>query len=196
MSRLQNKLRRLGCCQDACDWAANYVDPVFAWRYCDRGDWLLWLAMRLDVNRADVVLAASACARLAWPHMKNERSRSAVEIVEQWALGNPQPSIQEVKDAAEGAFLAYLRLVASHSRHAANAAHLLATLPDEKSELRFMTVSRVAHNAATAVYMAGTVSMHEALARCADLVREHLAEEVMLAAWEECFRNTEGRSWV
>ena len=57
-------LTRLGACEDARAWAAKHPDPRRAWQRCERGDWMLWIAARLDVDRRAIVWAACQCARI------------------------------------------------------------------------------------------------------------------------------------
>jgi len=92
-------LRRLGACEDAREWAKG-KSLAQAWRTCERGDWMLWLAARAEVRRQDVVLAACACARLSLKHVskREERPRIAIETAEQWARG--KATIEEVRIAA------------------------------------------------------------------------------------------------
>jgi len=39
---LASRIRKLGPCQLAVEWLADYTDPEKAWAACARGDWLLW----------------------------------------------------------------------------------------------------------------------------------------------------------
>ena len=59
-------LLRIDACPEAIDYARDHTGtPCALWRACDRGDWLLWLADRVDVDRRFIVRAACACARTA-----------------------------------------------------------------------------------------------------------------------------------
>lgn len=63
-------LQRLDACAEAVEWARTQPDYETAWRECQRGDWMLWLAARASGKRGSdshraVVLAACACATLA-----------------------------------------------------------------------------------------------------------------------------------
>ncbi len=57
-------------CQMAIDWGKDFPSPQAAWDGSQRGDHLLWWLDRLagpagSANRRDLVITASACARLA-----------------------------------------------------------------------------------------------------------------------------------
>src|SRR5438128_329732 len=106
MNALQQQLKRIGPCYDAVEWAARHNDPLIAWRECPRGDWLLWLVARLRIRRELLVLAACACARLALPFAKDEGPLHAIQMAEQWAGGDPRPSLEQVKVAADAAYVA------------------------------------------------------------------------------------------
>ncbi|MHC4617176.1 MAG: hypothetical protein ACYTEQ_05415, partial [Planctomycetota bacterium] len=58
-----------------------------AWAECEQGDWLLWVAATVGVDRRKVVLAACDCAREALVHVPDgeERPRLAIEATEAWA---------------------------------------------------------------------------------------------------------------
>ncbi len=54
-------LRQFGACAEAIRWF-NGRDSKSAWETCERGDWMLWIATRIGVNRNSLVLAACDCA--------------------------------------------------------------------------------------------------------------------------------------
>ena len=108
-------LQRLNACADAQEWV-GIKTPQEAWESCSRGDWLLWLAGRLEIDRKLIVLAACDCARLALPCVpKGElRPLKAIETAEAWARG--EASLEDV--AAAAAYAAN----AAAAAYAANAA--------------------------------------------------------------------------
>ena len=82
----------LNACEEAQEWAARYETLQAAWDACDRGHWMLWLAGHLSGpqesdSRRTVVLATSACARLALPFVRkgDEATRRATETIAGWA---------------------------------------------------------------------------------------------------------------
>lgn len=80
------KLEELEACEGATEWAQGKDWPEII-ETCHRGDWLLWLAKRVDVDRKLVVLAAVRSARLAEQWMR-QASKDALDVVERWCRGN------------------------------------------------------------------------------------------------------------
>jgi hypothetical protein len=54
---------------------------------CHRGDWLLWLAKKVDIDLRPLTLAKARCAKTVIHLMKDERSINAVNIAERFGLG-------------------------------------------------------------------------------------------------------------
>ena len=103
-----DRLRRIGACDPIYNWVAAQPDctPAVLWATCPRGDWLLWLAARVGVDRHVVVAACCACARTALRYVTDPRELrplSAIMIAEAWARGDPRVSIGHVQDASADA---------------------------------------------------------------------------------------------
>jgi len=93
----------LHACNEAQAFAADYPTIEAAWHACHRGDWLLWLAGRVNIPRPMLVLAACACAREALIHVPAGEFRplKAIETAEAWARsGHDAPSLSDVRSAA------------------------------------------------------------------------------------------------
>jgi len=106
---LIQKMETLNACADALEWIQmNSSNPEKLWNECERGNWLLWLVSKLDIDRKRLVLAACQCARLVKHLMTDERSIKAIEVAEAWASG----------EATEDE----LRLAAADAAYAADAA--------------------------------------------------------------------------
>jgi len=86
-TEFQIKLKSLNACGAAVTWAQQLTDGQ-AWETCERGDWLLWWAKRENCDLRQLTLAKARCAKLVIHLMKDERSRKAVEVSEQFGLGN------------------------------------------------------------------------------------------------------------
>lgn len=152
-----DQLVALGACADAVAWARTQPDPETAWRECPRGDWMLWIAGKYagdpgSAARKPLVLAACACARLAYPDGPATAARitDCLTIAERWAHGTA--TLAEVRSAA---YAAYFASDVASAASAASAAYATA-----------------AH--AYAASAASAESDRRAVLRtCAEIVRQH-----------------------
>jgi hypothetical protein len=90
MKHWSNKLEAIGACGDAVAWCRTQPSLAVAWRVCDRGDWMLWLAGRLSGKpgshrRRKLVLAACDCAELGRAHWRGPEPAEALGAVRAWA---------------------------------------------------------------------------------------------------------------
>ena len=115
-------LTELGACHEAVKWAGRKTHKK-AWETCKRGEWLLWIAGRLDVDRKLLVMAACGCARTALKYIPDgeDRPRIAIETAEAWTRG--EATIDQVRSAANAA----ASYAASHAADAASYAADAAT---------------------------------------------------------------------
>ena len=82
-------LHRLHACVDAREWL-NGKTAAVAWRTCPRGNWLLWVAGNVGVERQILVRAALACARTALPYCTEETVGMVLlchHIADEWLEG-------------------------------------------------------------------------------------------------------------
>jgi len=97
-------LIKLKACESARKWAEDMtIEEVVA--TCDRGDWLLWLAQKVDVDFRLLTLAKGHCANTVRHLMKDERSINAVDVA--IAFGEGKATREELDDAATYAAYAY-----------------------------------------------------------------------------------------
>ena len=89
-------LRAHGACEEAIAWSEARADFAACWRECEDTAWLLWLldhAKILDDRRARlfgcwcVRQTPLADGRVVWDLLTDERSRTAVEVAERYAIG-------------------------------------------------------------------------------------------------------------
>ena len=99
------ELEKMDACGSGVDWAGDR-SLAEIWRDCERGDWMLWLAARIGVDRKQIVLAACACARLNLSAVPagEERPRMAIETTERWCRG--EATDEEVRAATDAAWAA------------------------------------------------------------------------------------------
>jgi hypothetical protein len=97
------QLTKHHACEEAIEWAKPYKTFTAAWNACERGDWMLWLVAKSEVDCKAVVLAACACARTALKYVQkgDKRPLIAIKTAERWAHG--EATIEEVRDAAADA---------------------------------------------------------------------------------------------
>ena len=143
------KLKKLGACQEAVEWAKQFNNIQEAWNNCKRGDWMLWLLGKQagsprSKSRKELVLIACKCARLALKYIpKNEkRPLIAIKTAEKWVKG--KATLQEVRTNADAA---------AHAAHAAAAAY-----------------------AAAAADYAAYAAQKDTLLKCAEIVRKYHPE--------------------
>lgn len=97
-------LEDLGACTDAREWAGGKtIEQVVS--ECHRGDWLLWLAQKIYIDKQQLTLAKGLCANTVRHLMKDERSIKAVDTA--IAYGNGFATDEELNAAADAAADAY-----------------------------------------------------------------------------------------
>src|SRR5574343_161580 len=82
---LKDLLVELNACKDARPFVGNKKIET-AVKQCKRGDWMLWLAKKIDIPIKPLTLAKVRCAKTAIHLMKDQRSIDAVNIVERFGL--------------------------------------------------------------------------------------------------------------
>ena len=111
---MKTKLIELGACEDAREWAGDKtIDEI--WATCHGGDWMLWLAKKLNIDKRVLTLAKGHCANTVRHLMNDERSIAAVDMAIKYGEGNAT----DLELAAASAAAAY---AAASSAAAADAA--------------------------------------------------------------------------
>jgi hypothetical protein len=88
MTQFQQLLQRLNACKSARDWAGDKTWQE-VYNTCERGDWLLWLFAKTNLDDKRLrVLAAAKCAEQVIHLMDNERSVNAVKVAIAYGEGN------------------------------------------------------------------------------------------------------------
>ena len=96
---LHDQLVAIAACRDAVEWVGTR--PIEqAWAECERGDWMLWLSGKIDIDRKLIVLAACACAEpaLAFVPAGEDRPRRAIEVARAWCAD--AATLDDVRAAA------------------------------------------------------------------------------------------------
>lgn len=76
-------------CQESIIWIEenNIQSLEEAWNACEQGDWLLWMAKKLGVDKRKLALCGALCAHTVVQYMQDPRSRNAVRIAFLWGRG-------------------------------------------------------------------------------------------------------------
>ena len=119
-TELRARLTKINACSAALQWLGDR-DAKTAYADCERGGWLIWLAVHLpNIDRKQLHLLACDIARTVLPiyekrHPNDDRPRKAIEAKEAWVRGEitdeqlmVAQSVAEVaaKDAAKAAWYA------------------------------------------------------------------------------------------
>jgi hypothetical protein len=97
---MKELLIKLNACDEAIEWAGDRTIEEIV-KDCDRGDWLLWLAKKIDIELQPLTLAKGHCANTVRDLMKNERSIEAVDMA--IAFGEGRATMEELNNAANAA---------------------------------------------------------------------------------------------
>lgn len=157
---------------DACDPAIEWVEDRTieeAVSECYRGDWMLWLAQRLEVDSRALTLAKGYCANTVKHLMKDERSIKAVDAA--IAYGEGRICEEDLKEAAAAADSAAIDAyydddVAADATYAAEAAAAAADFAD------------AADAASDAAYYAA-VSRQQNQKQTADICRKYIGQLII-----------------
>ena len=173
-------LSRYRAYKEVQEWAEAHGGPMEElWRDCERGDWMLWLAVRAKIDRRVVVNAACACARTALQYVPagEERPRRAIEAAEAWARG--EETLEAVRTAADAAD--YAAADATYTDYAAaeaaTSAYFAATAANAYAANVVAAYTAVV-NAASAAFFGsdgGKLACAQTLAECAELVRAYIS---------------------
>ena len=159
---MKEKLEKLDACNEAIKWASTQPDYRAAWQNCERGDWMLWLAQVLNVDDRKLIFAKYLCSKQVQHLMEDQRSIDAMEASLRYANG--EIGRDELNKYAEAA--AYTA-DAAYAYDAADAAYAAAA---------------AAYAYAAAAAAADDVAAKkESLKKSADICREILTEEVLIA---------------
>lgn len=111
METLKELLIELRACSDAREWAADMTIKQVVEK-CHRGDWLLWLAKKIDIGLQPLTLAKGHCANTVRHLMKDERSIAAVDMA--IAYGEGRATLEELNAAYAAAYDAYAAAYAAN----------------------------------------------------------------------------------
>jgi hypothetical protein len=166
MTPLKQKLKELNACDEAIEWVGERTIEQ-AVNDCHRGDWLLWLGQRIEIDGRKITLAKGHCANTVRHLMKDQRSVDAVDV----AIAYGEGKIDEEELAAFAAYAAYDITNASYDSadYAASAADSAADYND--------TAAYAASAAASAVYTAAAKQANQK--ETADICRKYIGQLII-----------------
>ena len=186
-----DKLRTLHACPEALAWVETRGLKT-SWRDCPRGDWMLWLAGALKVDRKLLVLAACDCAETALKFVpKGEvRPARAIQTARDWCEG--KATAADCRKAADAAEAIYATDAAIYAACAAADAACAACHPACVAPAYGVGAADAAPDADAAHAGVGsaTYATDTAYARagahkvCADRVRKRIPYTVIKENWK------------
>ena len=174
-------LTKLGACPNAIAWIGD-MTPAEGWERCERGDWMLWFAVMIGVDRKIVVRTTCACGRQSLQYVPagEDQPRITIETTEKWCDGNA--TLEEVIAAADAVVEA-----AAWAADAVALAALAAEAAGTAGAALAAGAAEAAALAAGAVEAAWAAGAAEAasLKSSADIVRHMIPVEMILDQLEK-----------
>ena len=118
--KIEELKNTFNACNDGYEFALTYDNLLDAWNSCERGDWMLWFAKKLDCPIRELTLAKGLCAKTVIHLMKDQRSIDAVQAAIDF--GNDIIDEETLKKYASAAYAA-----GADFAYAAYAAYVSAT---------------------------------------------------------------------
>jgi len=152
-----SKLEKLNACREAIEWVKTQKSPTDAWQNCERGDWMLWITKRLNLDDRKLTLAKAMCVKQIEHLMKDQRSKDTLQAAIDY--GNGKISREELNEYAYAAY------AAAYTSASASASYAYAA---------YAAAYASASASASAAY-----AMRNSLKISADICREYLTEDVL-----------------
>jgi hypothetical protein len=184
--KMKTEIEKFNPCLDALKFRRKFSTFKEAWDACPCGDWMLWIAVRLNVDKRKLTLAKGRCAETIVHLMKDQRSRDAVKAAIDY--GNGLIDETELQTAAYAALAAYAAAYASYATaSAADAADAASSAADAADAAAYAAASAAASAADAATSAADAADAADAASaayeknrlQTADICREILTDEVM-----------------
>jgi hypothetical protein len=175
-------ITRFSPCDEGMEYYESKASFEEAWNDCGRGDWMIWIAEEMEIDRRLLVKAAALCANTVRHLMEDKRSTDAIDACLRYAAGEIDKSELEnyaaaARDVANAAGAAayysaeYASRAAYAAYYAANAAYYAANAADAAY------YAANAANAARAVAASAANAANRLLT--ANICREQLTQAVM-----------------
>ncbi|KKN76353.1 hypothetical protein LCGC14_0370390, partial [marine sediment metagenome] len=81
------EIAKFNPCSEAVEFREKFKTFEESWQNCPRGDWMLWIAQRLKVDKRILTLAKGKCVETVLHLMKDDRSKAAVKAAIDYGNG-------------------------------------------------------------------------------------------------------------
>ena len=96
-------------CAEAVKWAGQYGSMYEAWKKCERADWMLWAAKRLNLFtkkqsvKLAVIFAERVLPKFEAKYPEDKRPRRAIQAVNRWLKSPTKKNQSAAYDASAAA---------------------------------------------------------------------------------------------
>lgn len=176
---MKTEIEKFDPCREGLDFRKEFETFEEAWNACERGDWMLWIAAKLEVDIRILTLAKGLCANTVRHLMKDERSIAAVDAA--IAFGNGEIDENELETASAYADACAADADASAaSAYAASFAAYAASFADVAYAYAASAYAAADAAAAASAYAAAcAAAKKQNQKQTADICREVLTNEVL-----------------
>ena len=173
MKTFKELLTELNACTPAVDWAGDMTIELVM-ETCERGDWLGWLARKIELDKRKCCLAAGHIANQVGHLMKDERSKTAVDVTISYGEGK---ATDEELEAARAA----ARAAAWDAARAADAALAADAAWGADAARAAAWAAALAADAAwaAAAALAADAAWDASLKSSADIIRKHIGQDII-----------------
>jgi hypothetical protein len=132
---MKYKIEKFSPCSEALNFYNSFETAAEAWEKCERGDWMLWIASKLQVDVKKLVLAKALCANTVRNLMRDKRSKEAVYVALRFGRGKAtNKELNAAYDAAAAAAAAAYDAAAAAAAAAYDAAADAAAAADADAD--------------------------------------------------------------
>lgn len=176
-----NWLQANEACAESIGWIKqnNVQSLEEAWTSCERGDWLLWMAEHLGVDRRKLAICAALSAHTIVQYVQDQRNRDAIRVAFLWGRG--KATDEQLEAAREDAMKAAAD--ARSAFWASNTALSAIGAADDNDWAATRAAARAARTAESAAesWPDAKAARKENELRTANIARRVLTEDVLSA---------------
>lgn len=198
-------LKAMDACLPAIQWVGDKTIEQ-AWMECERGDWMLWLADKLNIDQKLLVSVACDCAEPALKYITEGELRPAIAIETARAWCDVRATLEQVitsyiaaddaayayaeADAEAAAYAASAAVAAGNAAAASHSVCIAATAAADAADAAtyetcitgYATWNNATRAAATAVADTAAAASNK---HSAEIVRKRIPIELIIGAFDE-----------